>query len=76
MHAHPFASHAYTIAGRILACLLLAGALSLIASDAIAHDAKPTAAKPQGWAYPFACCANSIAARRRRVRCWSVRKAM
>lgn len=22
------------------------------------HDALPTAAKPQGWAYPFACCAN------------------
>jgi hypothetical protein len=23
---------------------------------AAAHDALPTAAKPQGWAYPFACC--------------------
>jgi hypothetical protein len=21
-----------------------------------AHDAKPTAARPQGWSYPFACC--------------------
>ena len=29
-----------------------------IASSAFAHDAKPTAAKPQGWSYPFACCAN------------------
>ena len=24
----------------------------------LAHDALPTAAKPQGWAYPFACCAD------------------
>lgn len=22
------------------------------------HDAKPTATLPQGWSYPFACCAN------------------
>ena len=21
-----------------------------------AHDAKPTAARPQGWSYPFSCC--------------------
>lgn len=25
---------------------------------AFAHDALPTAALPQGWSYPFACCAN------------------
>lgn len=23
---------------------------------AFAHDAIPTAAKPQGWSYPFSCC--------------------
>lgn len=23
---------------------------------ALAHDALPTAAKPQGWSYPFSCC--------------------
>ncbi|TGP28263.1 hypothetical protein EN875_032250 [Mesorhizobium sp. M2D.F.Ca.ET.232.01.1.1] len=23
-----------------------------------AHDAPPTAKLPQGWSYPFACCAN------------------
>jgi len=23
---------------------------------ALAHDAKPTAARPQGWSYPFSCC--------------------
>jgi hypothetical protein len=38
---------------------LLAG-LVLIASHGKVwpHDALPTAAKPQGWSYPFACCAN------------------
>ncbi len=24
--------------------------------SAIAHDAMPTAAQPDGWSYPFACC--------------------
>lgn len=28
----------------------------LCVSAANAHDAKPTAAKPQGWKYPFSCC--------------------
>ncbi|MFI0848103.1 hypothetical protein [Mesorhizobium sp. IMUNJ 23232] len=23
---------------------------------AVAHDATPTAAKPNGWSYPFSCC--------------------
>ena len=39
---------------------LLPGALLLAASlgaaPALAHDAKPTAAKPEGWSYPFSCC--------------------
>jgi len=30
--------------------------LCLLAAPAAAHDALPTAAKPQGWTYPFACC--------------------
>lgn len=44
---------AITVAG------LLAG-IVLIASHNVVwpHDAVPTVAKPQGWAYPFACCAN------------------
>jgi hypothetical protein len=25
-------------------------------SPVFAHDALPTAAKPQGWTYPFSCC--------------------
>lgn len=32
---------------------LVGGALVSVAS---AHDAVPTAAKPQGWSYPFSCC--------------------
>ena len=27
-----------------------------MAAPAAAHDAKPTAARPQGWSYPFSCC--------------------
>ncbi|MDX8513565.1 hypothetical protein RFM70_16815 [Mesorhizobium sp. VK23E] len=34
------------------------GVLAISAAEAWPHDAMPTAAKPQGWAYPFACCAN------------------
>jgi hypothetical protein len=29
---------------------------SVVAMPAQAHDALPTAAKPQGWSYPFSCC--------------------
>lgn len=35
----------------IASMLFLAGA-----AGALAHDALPTAAQPQGWTYPFACC--------------------
>lgn len=31
------------------------GVLAAVTSAA-AHDALPTAAKPQGWSYPFYCC--------------------
>ncbi len=30
----------------------------MLTAPAFGHDAKPTAALPQGWSYPFACCAN------------------
>jgi hypothetical protein len=33
-----------------------AGVFMAAAMPAAAHDAKPTAAKPQGWSYPFSCC--------------------
>ena len=45
-------------AGRLLFSLFATGALALLATPASTHDAKPTAAMPQGWSYPFACCAN------------------
>ncbi|MCF6119133.1 hypothetical protein L2449_19960 [Mesorhizobium muleiense] len=28
----------------------------VFAASALAHDATPTEAKPQGWSYPFSCC--------------------
>lgn len=31
-------------------------AIFLAATDAMAHDALPSAAKPNGWSYPFSCC--------------------
>lgn len=39
-------------------CVPCPPALSLLAFPALAHDALPTVAKPLGWSYPFACCAN------------------
>ncbi|TJV40221.1 MAG: hypothetical protein E5Y02_22730 [Mesorhizobium sp.] len=45
-------------AGRLMFSLLAIGALAILTPSAFAHDAEPTAAKPQGWSYPFACCAN------------------
>ena len=45
-------------AGRLLFSLLAAVAVAALTTTAVAHDAKPTAAMPQGWSYPFACCAN------------------
>jgi len=43
-----FARGAHALAGALF--------LALAASPALAHDAMPTAAQPQGWTYPFACC--------------------
>jgi hypothetical protein len=39
-----------------LAASLAAGGASFTTLAAFAHDARPTAAKPQGWAYPYSCC--------------------
>ena len=42
---------------RFIVAAMAASALFAAAlAAASAHDAKPTAAKPQGWSYPFACC--------------------
>lgn len=34
----------------------VAAFLASVALPAQAHDAMPTAAQPNGWTYPFACC--------------------
>ncbi|CCV13468.1 hypothetical protein [Mesorhizobium sp. STM 4661] len=39
-----------------IAVVALTAATITFASSALAHDAKPTAAMPQGWSYPFSCC--------------------
>ena len=44
-----------TFAG-LISALGAATFLSIFSSDAYPHDAMPTAAKPQGWSYPFSCC--------------------
>lgn len=44
--------------GQLLLSLCATFAALALMAPALAHDAKPTAAKPQGWSYPFACCAN------------------
>ena len=46
---------------RTLPSLLISGFAAAILAvgmpgPAAAHDAKPTAARPQGWSYPFSCC--------------------
>ncbi|RRI00888.1 hypothetical protein EH240_16140 [Mesorhizobium tamadayense] len=45
-------------AGRLLFSLFATVGAVMLTATAVAHDAKPTAARPQGWSYPFACCAN------------------
>ena len=37
---------------------LLSALLVLTISYAFSHEAEPTAAQPQGWSYPFSCCAS------------------
>jgi hypothetical protein len=42
---------------RLLIPGIAAATLALgMSGFAAAHDAIPTAARPQGWSYPFACC--------------------
>ncbi|ESX82134.1 MULTISPECIES: hypothetical protein [unclassified Mesorhizobium] len=53
-------AHAVHTARRFLnslvAAVVLIAAAMPFAAPALAHDAKPTAAMPQGWSYPFSCC--------------------
>lgn len=43
---------------KLIRGMTIAAALFFGAAPLAAHDATPTAAAPQGWTYPFACCAN------------------
>ncbi|MBZ9671853.1 hypothetical protein [Mesorhizobium sp. ES1-3] len=56
--ATPRSARAVQPVGRLMFPLFAIGVIAMFAPAAFAHDAKPTAAKPQGWSYPFACCAN------------------
>jgi hypothetical protein len=40
----------------VIAVVALTAAIIAFAAPALAHDATPTAARPQGWSYPFSCC--------------------
>jgi hypothetical protein len=45
-----------TLPGLLIQGFAAATLAAGMAGSAAAHDAKPTAARPQGWSYPFACC--------------------
>ena len=51
MTRHRFLAES-TAAAIILAGIVLVG----LNGSAYPHEALPTAAKPQGWSYPFSCC--------------------
>jgi hypothetical protein len=40
----------------LMSGFVIAALAAGISSPAAAHDAVPTAARPNGWSYPFACC--------------------
>lgn len=50
-----FLAAATGVAG-LIAALALGIVFAVWPVEAFAHDARPTAARPQGWSYPFSCC--------------------
>ncbi|MER9343112.1 hypothetical protein NKI41_20380 [Mesorhizobium sp. M0601] len=52
----PVARTARRLLNSLVAAVVLIAAAIPFAASALAHDAKPTAAMPQGWSYPFSCC--------------------
>lgn len=42
----------------IMAAIGMFCLFAALGTGAWAHEAQPTAAKPQGWAYPLSCCSN------------------
>ena len=56
-HASMPAPASRTLPSLLIPCFAAAAlAAGMRSAPAAAHDAKPTAAKPQGWSYPFSCC--------------------
>jgi hypothetical protein len=51
-----FGAACYITIAFLLFLASLGALIALAATPAGAHDAIPTAAKPQGWKYPFSCC--------------------
>lgn len=56
--SHPSAGARFcrAMSGLATVWVLSCSAVVMSAAVAAAHDAKPTAAKPSGWSYPFSCC--------------------
>ncbi|MER8639041.1 hypothetical protein [Mesorhizobium sp. M0954] len=52
----PVARTARRLLNSLVAAVVLIAAAIPFAAPALAHDARPTAAMPQGWSYPFSCC--------------------
>jgi hypothetical protein len=45
-----------TFQALIIPCFAVVAFAAGMVFPAAAHDAKPTAAMPRGWSYPFSCC--------------------
>lgn len=54
LNRHRFLLSSFAVAIAVAAVAVTVGHVA----KAWPHDAKPTAALPQGWAYPITCCAN------------------
>ena len=50
------ASACRTLQQLLIPCFAMAALIVGASAPAAAHDALPTASKPQGWSYPFSCC--------------------
>ncbi|MDQ6437249.1 hypothetical protein RB623_24625 [Mesorhizobium sp. LHD-90] len=54
--ATPRSAHARALAAFAVIGVVSCSGVFFGGAPAVAHDATPTAAKPNGWAYPFSCC--------------------
>ncbi|MEW9835667.1 hypothetical protein [Mesorhizobium marinum] len=56
MSYHPTDPVRRTLHSLLVPCIAATALTGVPLLSAAAHDALPTAAKPQGWSYPFSCC--------------------